>query len=303
MRRGLLLTAILVTLAAAPTAYALLTQQAVKTSRFYEQLPAAARAGGVKYFAWTQNTRDHPRRNDAFLKRGSEPRVQLNLHGSGYLGGIDPPRVVYQQVVSGQSDLKLYNADTHLRVNPPTGVNTSDWEWEPSISGDWLLYTRQDNETNTQWVLLRSLSSPTEIVLDEGFTYRQAGQVNGNYAVWTRCDVTCDVVRHDILGDTDVMLPEPSATTYQYGAAVTTTGITYVGRAGKYCGNAKIVRYFGASDPAEGTIVASIGSTRDVHSLYARENPDGSVDVFYDRYSCDGTVGDIYRVHDPSPGP
>jgi len=38
-------------------------------------------------------------------------------------------------------------------------------------------------------------------------------------------------------------------------------------------------------------------------SGYARENADGSVDVFYDRYGCRSNVGDIYRVRDPAPGP
>jgi hypothetical protein len=304
MRRGLLLTTILVALAAAPVAYALLAQQPVKTSRFYEQAPAAAWDGNVSYFAWTQNTRAHPRRNDAFLKRGSQALVKLNTVGNGYLGGIDPPFVAYQQIASGNSNLKIYNADTHVRSNPPTGVNTSDWEWEPSISGDWLLYGRQDIETDAQWVLLRSLSSPTEIVLDEGFTFRQAGQVNGNYAVWSRCDVTCDVLRRDIGGATTITLPEPSATTYQYAAAVASTGVTYVARSGKNCDSSStIVRYFGSGDPAEGTVVADLGADRYFDSAYVRENGDGSIDVFYDRYRCSSGVGDIYRIHDPAPGP
>jgi len=303
MRRGLALTAILVSLAVAPTAYALLTQQAVKTSRFYEELPAADRDQfGVKWFAWTQNTAAHPRRFDAFLTMGAG-HVKLNAVGSGYVGGIDPPLAVYQQVYRGQSNLKIYNSGTETRSNPPNGVNTDDWEWEPSISGDWLLYGRQDNETDTQWVFLHSLSSATEIMLDEGFTFRHPGQVNGNYAVWTRCDFTCDVVRHDILGDTDVTLPKPDSIIYQYGAAVTSTGVTYVARSWKQCGNAKIVRYFGTGDPPEGTVVANLGSGRDAYSLYAHENADGSVDVFYDRYGCSTSVGDIYRVHDPAPGP
>jgi hypothetical protein len=276
----------------------------VRTTRFYEQLPAAATEGSVRYFAWTQNTRAHPRRNDAFLKRGSEPRVKLNMRGHGYIGGIDPPVVVYQKVYHGQSNLKIYDADTHTRASPPAGVNTSDWEWEPSISGDWLLYGRQDNESNTQWVLLRSLSSPTEVQLDAGSGFRQAGQVSGDYAVWTRCDATCDVVRRRISTSSDTPLQEPAATTYQYGAAVTSTGIVYVARSGKACGsNVRIVRYFGTGDPAQGTVVASLGSGRDLWSAYARKNGDGSVDVFYDRYRCSGGVGDIYRVRDPAPGP
>jgi hypothetical protein len=305
MRGGLLVFAAVGALVAAPVAYALLAQQPVKTTRLYEQLPAAQTASGVRYFAWTQNTAAHPRRNDAFLKRGAEVRVKLNTVGHGYLGGIDAPLVVYQQVYRGQSNIKIYDADTHARSNPPTGVNTSDWEWEPSISGDWLLYGRQDNQTDTQWVYLRSLTSTTEVKLDEGLTFRQAGQVNGDYAVWTRCDGACDVVRRRISTTTVTVLPKPATTAYQYGAAVTSTGVVYVARSGRGCGSggAKIVRYFGPSDPANGTVIAALGSGRDMWSGYARENADGSVDVFYDRYGCRSNVGDIYRVRDPAPGP
>jgi hypothetical protein len=303
--RGLLLATLgaAAALVAAPVAHALLAQEPVKTTRFYEQLPAAATDGSARYFAWTQNTRAHPRRNDAFLKRGPGARVKLNTRGHGYIGGIDPPLVVYQQVYHGQSNLKLYDANNHTRANPPPGVNSSDWEWEPSISGDWLLYGRQDNETTTQWVLLRSLSSSTEVVLDQGSGFRQAGQVNGDYAVWTRCDATCDVVRHQISTVSETLLQEPATTTYQYGAAVTSTGVVYVARSGKACGShVRIVRYFGTGDPAQGTVVASLGSGRDFGSAYARENGDGTVDVFYDRYRCAGGA-DIYRIRDPAPGP
>jgi len=39
--------------------------------------------------------------------------------------------------------VKVYNADTQTRSDPAAGVNTADWEWEPSISGDWLFFARQ----------------------------------------------------------------------------------------------------------------------------------------------------------------
>ncbi len=86
---------------------------------------------------------------------------------------------------------------------------------------------------------------------------------------------------------------------------MTSTGIVYVARSGRACGsNVRIVSFYGASDPQGGTVVASLGSGRDMFGTYARENADGSVDVFYDRYSCSNTkLSDIYRIHDPHPGP
>ena len=303
MRRGLFIVATAVALVVVPAAYALLAQQGVKTSGLHERLPAAATDGTTEYFAWSQNSRAHRNHFDAFLTRTGDSRVKLNVKGLGWVGGIDPPMVAYQQVTNGGSNLKLYNADTQARTNPPAGVNTSDWEWEPSISGDWLLFGRQTN--STQFIILRSLTTPTELVLDQGPRFRHPGQVNGDYAVWTRCNkTTCNAVRREISTVTDTVLSKPS-NKLQYGAAVTSTGIAYVARSSTKCGSdVKIVRYFGASDPAGGTIVADLGANgRDFWSAYARENDDGSVDVFYDRYLCNQNTSDIYRVHDPHPGP
>jgi hypothetical protein len=301
--RGLLIVAAIVALVVVPTAYALLSQQGVKTTRLYEQVPAAATDGATDYFAWSQNSRAHRNRFNAYLTRTGEARVKLNSKGNGFLGGIDPPTVAYQQVVKGNSNIKLYDADLQTRSNPPASVNTGDWEWEPSISGDWLLFGRQTS--SSQFVILRSLTTATEIILDQGPRFRHAGQVNGDYAAWTRCNrTTCNVVRRQISTVSDTVLSKPTRK-LQYGAAVTGGGIVYAARSGAKCGaDTKIVRYFGVGDPAGGTIVADLGVTgRDLWSAYARDNDDGSVDVFYDRYVCGKSTSDIYRINDPHPGP
>ena len=165
MRRGLFIVALVAALIAVPAAYALLNQHGVKTSGLYEQLPAAATDGTTQYFAWTQNSRSHRSHFDAFLTRTSDPRVKLNATGEGFIGGIDPPNVVYQQIRNGQSNLKLYNADTQTRSDPPAGVNTADWEWEPSISGNWLFFARQTS--SSQFVILHSLTTTNEVILDQ----------------------------------------------------------------------------------------------------------------------------------------
>jgi hypothetical protein len=304
MRRGLFVVALLAALASAGVANALLGQHGVKTTKLFERYPAAAVDGGVNYFAWSQNSRANPNHTDALLKRGGQSVVKLNSKGFGYLGGIDPPMVVYQQVASGNSNIKLYNAATKARSDPPAGVNTADWEWEPDVSGNWLLFGRLANEVEDHTIILRSLTTSEERTLDESFSYRRPGQVNGDYVVWTRCDTTCDIVRYQISSSTTIVLTEPSATTYQYAPAVTSTGIVYTVRGGKACGKAKIVRYFGNGDPVQGTVVADLPDNQDIGSAYARENADGSADYFYDRYLCDNnTVADIYRIRDPHPGP
>jgi hypothetical protein len=292
-----------VALLAAPAAYALLGQHGVKTTRLYEQLPAAATEGSTNYFAWTQNSRSRRNHFDAFLTRTGDPRVKLNTSGEGFMGGIDPPLVAYQQIANGQSNLKLYKADDQTRPALPAGVNTPDWEWEPSISGDWLLFGRQTN--NAQYVILHSLTTPTVLMLDQGVRFRHEGQMNGNFAVWTRCNrSTCNVVRRDILATTDIVLSKPP-TKFQYSAAVTSTGIG-LGRAKR----AEVRN--GREDGARlrrGRPARRQGRRRPRHERtrllerLARDNADGSVDVFYDRYVCGTGKSDIYRINDPHPGP
>ena len=67
----------------------------------------------------------------------------------------------------------------------------------------------------------------------------------------------------------------------------------------------KIVRFFAPGDPATGTVLASLARGKDTFGFYsyARDNADGSVDLFYDRAHCRTGKTDIYKVTDPAPGP
>ena len=85
---------------------------------------------------------------------------------------------------------------------------------------------------------------------------------------------------------------------------MTSTGVVYLARSGPKCGsNMKIVRYFTPSDPARGTVVAASPTGLDTFFFFARENGDGSTDVFHDWYSCSTGRWDVYKVTDPPPGP
>jgi hypothetical protein len=81
---------------------------------------------------------------------------------------------------------------------------------------------------------------------------------------------------------------------------VTADGTVYLARGLNGCGEfTEIVRY-GASDPAEGSVVAELPfERRDLALTYARANDDGSTDVFYDRYNCATGKSDIFKAHDP----
>jgi hypothetical protein len=313
VRRGFLLVAVTaVVLGGAGVAHALLTPQGVKTSRAQELTPAADfTATGTALLGWSQTTRAHPRRFDAFFQQAGHARVKLNTRGHGFLGGIEEPLVIYQQVVRDESAVRVYDFGTGMR-SAPTGVNSADWDWAPDISDDWILFGRDDDQSHDQWVLLQSRSQPTQLVLETIHLNNEQlypGQVNGNFVVWTYCGLECDVRKWEIPADPTQgdVVPETlqKAATHQYAAAVTSTGVVYLVRSGDGCGVTLRVVRFGPTDPAEGTVIASIPAGKDVggDGGYVRERADGSVEFFFDRVDCSSGRWDIYKVVDPPPGP
>jgi hypothetical protein len=303
--RGLVVVMLAVTaLVVAPTAGALLSEQAVFSSARNELSPAADWNGATSILGWAKSRAGQPNRYDAWVKEGSAAAVKLNGSGQGFMGGIDYPNVVYQQVASGNSNLRLYDLGTHTRPAVPSGVNTAKWEWHPTISGDWLLFNRDDTKTSTQRVVLKSLSTPEQRVVDSVSRSAYdlaANQVNGDWAVYTRCKPGCNVVRYRISTQAKKTMPKPATTRprYQYGGSVASDGTVYLLRSGSACGSSiKIVRY-GAGDPPTGTVVAALPKGKDSRFTFARENPDTSIDVFYERVGCTSAKWDVYKVVDP----
>lgn len=309
MKRGLVVLVILAGFVAVPLAFALLAEQPVFYASKNERNPAAGRdGGGGEVWAFTRSRPGNPNRYDAYAKEGANAPFKLNTAGQGWTGGINYPLVAYQQVASGQSNIFLYNLSDDTRPLTPVGVNTGKWEWHPTISGDWLLYGRDNNSTPTQRVVLHNRNTHDERLLSKitkASHYLQADQVNGNWATYTRCRPRCNVVRFDIARSTSMALGKPVTTRprHQYAGAVTSTGAVYLIRSGPNCGQkVKIVRYDDAhGDPALGTVVGALPSGFDIAFTFARVNAGGSVDVFYDRVKCSTGRFDIYKVTDPGP--
>lgn len=93
---------------------------------------------GDTYLAWQQNTRQHPSHYDVFARpMAGGAKFKVNARKTqGANGGIDGTRLVYQQFNGKRSDLKFFDLSTRTRTPPPAGVNTDQWEYWPSLSGD-----------------------------------------------------------------------------------------------------------------------------------------------------------------------
>jgi Divergent InlB B-repeat domain len=259
-------------------------------------------ARGPDHLAWEQNTRAHPRHYDVIARpEDGGGRIRVNPRGSSAaMGSIDGHLLVYQQFRRQRSDIKFYDLATGQRSNPPRAVNSRDWEYWPSLSEFWLLFARLDSESNRR-LLLFNLATGERRTLDSTTSQKAfvtPGQVNGNYAVWTTCtsETRCNVYRHEIASDTTVLIPNPGK--FQRAPSVSPTGIVYLSRGGRQCGQrVALIRY-----PLNGpeTVLLQLPEVLDIRDTYAYTEPNGITHLYYERSGCGNpTASDIYKVMDP----
>ena len=309
-RSGLVLLTVGVGLVGASAAFALLAETPVLTSPRNEITPAAGvnASGSTEFLVYARSRPNRPNVYDVYLRTTdttTEPdtvsTVKLNTSGQGYGGGVDADRAVYQQVSAG-SDLRLYELATGARAEP-AGVNSRQWEWHPTISGDWVLFGRRKfSRPRRDQILLKNLDTGELRVLASvrGISLHP-GQVNGDFATWFRCTDVCNSFVHEIGAEATTRLARPAASgiRHQYATAVSPDGEVYLARSGNGCGaNAKIVRY-GSSDPATGTVVVALPRGVDMLAAFVRSRPTTGNELFYDRVNCGNRRWDVYQVVDP----
>jgi hypothetical protein len=266
------------------------TQIPVKASAAFEQVPGA---GGGTYFAWSRGAAR------LLLQSGpGQPAIQVNgSRSAAWAGSIDATTLVYQQARNGSSDIKLFDVVTHQR-STPAGINTPNWEWHPTISGDWILFGRRTFSKNRSRVLLHNTSTHATITLGDvqgRNAIAHPGQVSGNWAVWDQCaHHVCSVYRYDIAGDVKTKVPNTLTGKQQYFPSVTSAGTVYFAHSGSGCGqNVRLVEWV----PGTTTVLVSFHAGRDLFST-TQTVPDqvAGTDVYYDRYACRANASDIYKV-------
>jgi hypothetical protein len=299
MRMAAVMLPLAVVAAVTATAWASLADTPVRAGRVSEALPSAD--GDAGYLAWSQNSAAKPKHYDAFVSLSGAPKVTVNATGtSGYNGGIDGTTLVYQQVKRGQSDLRLFDLATQQR-SIPAGVNTPQWEWRPSISGQWLMFGRENLRTRPvkTRVLLYNTATSQTITLVDTAGVSEPGQLNGDYAVYTHCGrVTCNVFRYQISTGQRVKMPNALSRRVQYAPSVSAAGTVYYASSRFTCGKDVRIRRFVVGD-ASASLMTLLPAGRDVHTTYADDMSDGTTRVLHDRASCKGSSNDIYQVIDP----
>lgn len=271
----------------------------IRATPAFEWLPAhgvGTGPAGNQYLAWTQRPkRGSPATsNNVMASVNGGPAFKVNATGSGFTGGISGNTLVYARVTSGQSNLAFYNLLTRAATTAPPEVNTSAWEYHPSMVGQlnsgWLLFGRKGGGSNR--IILLSLANHHSTVLASGGV--DPGQVNGPdasglfYASWMKCAITCDVhvYRFDpasfTTGTTRSVGLEQNRT--RSGPSVAADGTLYFVEGAAACGvNAEIGKVadpFGT--PVKSTLVDFRSGFDSFHTYV-----DGG-QVFFDRHRCGG---------------
>jgi hypothetical protein len=306
-RRRLFATALVAigTAVAVPLAWADVTQTPVKVKPNPIRENSSAVSAGS--FAWAQSSAAHPFTFNLYAQgmSGGLPAgnaVRVNVTGSqGFPGGIDGDRLAYQQTVGRQSDIRYFNLATHHRSNPPPGVNTTSWEFSPTITPTWILFGRLTS-TKSNIVLFnlstRSARQLASITLNRsGTAFAAPGQVNGNYATYYACSPSarCHVWLYDISANEKTAVPQ-SSPSWDTAPAVSATGTVYWDRSGSGCGNgAALMEMPLGGSP---TALHAMGKGYDLN--YLQTYNDGSADqVFYTRVRCATSGEDIFKVAVP----
>jgi hypothetical protein len=270
----------------------------VKTSSRDEFLPTA----GEDFLAWTQNRAGGRFAFKAFAQPDGGSSFGVSSGGVGFTGGIDGTRIVYQQLNKRrtQSNLKIFDLQTRVRSDPPPGVNTARWEWQPTMSGDWLLFGRNNFATDVWQVVLFNVVTGEQRLLDSirktRRTYIQPGQVSGNYAVWYKVGGgDGDVFIYDIAAGSTTRIDDLD---WEYGPSITSDGTMYFSRTNVYCGprDRLVARTVGGEEFG----LRRLPQGRDISSLFAFSDSAGVTHVYFDLWRCTREIGqnaaDIMKV-------
>ena len=101
------------------------------------------------YLVWSANSEAKPNRSNSYVMADGGDPVRVNPAGTrSFDAAIDDTTVAYEEAfdpphVYVYNDLWFYDMVTEERTPAPSGVNTPrQSETRPSLSGDWLLFTR-----------------------------------------------------------------------------------------------------------------------------------------------------------------
>jgi hypothetical protein len=263
----------------------------------------------VPVFAWTLYRRGVPR---AFVRVGTQPRLKMNRRGIGWAWSVDSSSstAAYQQDRGGNSDVKFYDWQAQDWSSAGATVDTSRWEYEPALSGHWLVFGRLNRRAtpDARRIVLENLQTGAQTVLDTFRGSRAEGmlsspQIDGNWVTWASTSdryQLASVHRYQISTGTSLRIPH-AAGLLDYESAIGADGTVYFLQSPGGCGRRVTFESYSTSGVL--TTLADMPAGRDGgEELSAEPQPGGSTDLYFDSYRCTSTTsnGNIYMLAVPS---
>jgi len=264
-------------------------------------------AVSVDYFAWSSNSETRPDRWNTYVRPiGGGPATRVNPKGTQSDNlGIDGSTVVFQVYNGHDDNLQMYDAATQTHSGLPK-INTRLHEYQPWLSGNWLLFTRSSDEWSK--VILFNLSTGERRVLRQAplpSAYLRGNQVNGDWATFDRCrDLfasggtysNCNVFRYQISTGELVKIPNPGL--QQWASSVSQDGTVYFTKSRKadgwVCGRrARIIRY---PVGGPGVRIATLRAGFEPVLNRATDENDGSTTLYFVRTKCSSFSNGIYSI-------
>jgi hypothetical protein len=261
----------------------------------YQETEAAGGGGYIFWSTTSQFDRNHYRVLGRKVGSTAPPFGIEAPNKQGFTGALDGTSFIYQQTNRKKtlSDLFFYDLDTKHRTALPAIVNTSSYEYGPSMSGDEITFARLNLNTRVAKIVLWQKGDHTTTTLDtiKGADHVENGSINGNYAVWDRCDPDCNVYEYRVDTGKLTKIGNPQGKS-QYGPGVTPDGTVFFARSGIGCGtHVQIVE-----DPVNGPqkVAVSLPVGIDLSRLNVVVGSDPTA-VLFDHYDCAHKQFDIYR--------
>jgi hypothetical protein len=176
-------------------------------------------------------------------------------------------------------------------------VNTRRAEFQPTISGDWILYGQEWSHRPANWrvILHNTNTSETRILaerVNRPHTELLPGQVNGDFATWGSLSRTDNVFRYQISTQTKTKIPVPTGK-LQYSSSVTPTGTVFYARSGVGCGtHVTLHEYSSGTD----SLLTKLPSGYDSFRTFAVDEGAGVTSLYFERFQCSTGKSHIYKL-------
>jgi hypothetical protein len=184
--------------------------------------------------AWSANTQAHRKALHGHVRPtgGSITRIPSKGHveiGNIITDGPHAGQVVFRTDAGGDYNIRFYDLATGEVSKPPSEVNTTKYEEDPSVSGDYLSFTRYARGSWNVWLYRFSTDSLVKVAAGINFH----PQVNGDFVAFSHCKSykvgSCKVVyRYKISTERLKKMPDPAKSgRANYYAAVGSDGTMY----------------------------------------------------------------------------